>query len=231
MTTTDAEKEFKQWGINLDRFHFILEETGIRMKRKRITVQTETFVDYEDIGSKIIREKSRKLIWLGLSVLFLTFAIGVFLSRINGGKVGKGAEFFHLTVSAVLFLVFLMTRKNILYLAQSDNSNAIEFLDTKRYRQPLDNFIKLLLQRRDAFLIEKYATLDDVLPYSQQYNNLIWLYNLKLLTKEQLLAKIAELDRMDIRKNEPQEVKLAKIIGFKRDEEEDEEEEDEEEDE
>lgn len=96
----------------------------------------------------------------------------------------------------MLFIVFIMTRKQIVYLAQSDNTNAIEFIGSKRYKESLNEFIKKLLAARDKFLLDKYATLDDILPYNQQYNNLVWLYNLKLLNKEQLQSKIDELDAL-----------------------------------
>ena len=79
----------------------------------------------------------------------------------------------------------------------------------------MDDFIKLLLQKRDKFLVEKYTTLDQLLPYDQQYNTLIWLYNLKLLTKEQLKSKIEELDKMVINQKNPGRNDLAKIVGFR----------------
>ena len=118
-------------------------------------------------------------------------------------------------MSLVFFAVFLFTRKNILFLAHADNTNAIEFIGSKRYKDKLDDFIKLLLQKRDKFLVEKYTTLDQLLPYDQQYNTLIWLYKLKLLTKEQLKSKIEELDKIVINQKKPGKNDLAKIVGFR----------------
>jgi hypothetical protein len=109
-----------------------------------------------------------------------------------------------------------MTRKNVLYLAQSDNTNAIEFLAAKRYKDKVDQFIKALLQARDEYLITKYSSLDEFLPYNQQYNNLVWLYNLKLLTKEQLKSKIEELDKIDLHSDKNKKGIPGQIIGFKR---------------
>ena len=207
--------ELKQTDFNLDHFRFNIEENGIRINRKKLSSSTEIFIEYEDVGSKIILEKKRKIFWLILSLVFLSFSIYVFIKRLIGGNVGDGAEIFHLSMSLVFFAVFLFTKKNILFLAHADNTNAIEFIGSKRYKDKLDDFIKLLLQKRDKFLVEKYTTLDQLLPYDQQYNTLIWLYNLKLLTKEQLKSKIEELDKMVINQKNPGRNDLAKIVGFR----------------
>ena len=207
--------EFKQFDTNFDRFKYAIEDTGLRLIKKRIASSSETFVDFEDIGSKIIIEKSRKLLWLIISLLFLVIAISVFVKRLNGGNVGNGAEIFHISTSMFFLIVYLITKRNIIHLTQSDNTNAIEFIGTKRYKKNVDDFIKELLQRRDKYLVDKYSTLNEFLPYDQQYNNLVWLFNLKLLTKEQLNIKINELDKIEFRIVNINNSGLTKIIGSK----------------
>ena len=207
--------EFKQFDTNFDRFKYATEDTGLRLIKKRIASSSETFVDFEDIGSKIIIEKSRKLLWLIISLLFLVIAISVFVKRLNGGNVGNGAEIFHISTSMFFLIVYLITKRNIIHLTQSDNTNAIEFIGTKRYKKNVDDFIKELLQRRDKYLVDKYSTLNEFLPYDQQYNNLVWLFNLKLLTKEQLNIKINDLDKIEFRIVNLTNSGLTKIIGFK----------------
>jgi hypothetical protein len=211
----DTNTEFQQIGLNLDRFRFRIEETGVRVIRKRISSSTYIFIDFEDVGSKVIHEQSRKLVWLIVSLVFFAFAVGVFIKRLGGGKIGEGAEVFHLSVSVVCFAIFLFTKKNVLYLAQADNTGAIEFIATKRYKEKVNAFIETLLQKRDTYLLEKYATIDQFVPYDQQYNALLWLYNRNLLSKEQLQEKIAELDRVDFGGMQIQNGEVAKIIGFR----------------
>jgi len=218
--------ELKQFDTNLDRFHYIIEENGVRLIIKRLASTSDTFVEFEDIGSKIIKENTRKLLWLGLSILFLIIAIAVLIKRMNGGRIGDGAELFHFSVSAIFFIIFLLTKKNVLFLTQADNTNAIEFIATKRHKEKLDSFIKNLLHARDKYLVGKYAQIDEFLPYNQQYNNLVWLYNLKLLTKEELKSKISDLDKLDLETGNDKKSGLTKIVGFKRDDLEDEGEED-----
>jgi len=210
-----AKMEFKQFDTNFDRFNYKIEESGIRLSKKGLASSSVTFVDFEDIGSKIIIEKSRKLIWLILSILFLVIAIAVFVKRLNGGNIGNGAEIFHISTSIFFLFVYLITKKNIIYLTQSDNSNAIEFIGTNQYKKSVDDFIKELMKSRDKYLVDKYSTLNEFLPYDQQYNNLVWLYNLKLLTKEQLNHKINELNNINFKTNNLKSSGLTKIIGFK----------------
>lgn len=206
--------EFKQFDLNFDRLFYKIEATGIRLIKKRISSSTDTFVDFEDIGSKIIIEKSHKLIWLILSIIIIAVAVAVYIKRINGGKVGDGAEIFHLSTSLFFLLVFLITKKNTIYLTQSDNTNGIEFIGTKRYKKKVEEFISELQNRRDSFLISKYSTLNEFLPYDQQYNNLVWLYQLKLLTKEELNLKINELDKIEFKIVNMNNGGLKKITGF-----------------
>ena len=92
--------KLKQFDTNFESYNYIIEESGIRLIKKGITSSSETFVDFEDIGSKIIIEKSHKLLWLLLAVLFLVIATAVFIKRLNGGNIGSGAEIFHITVTA-----------------------------------------------------------------------------------------------------------------------------------
>ena len=53
--------ELKQTDFNLDHFRFNIEENGIRINRKKLSSSTEIFIEYEDVGSKIILEKKRKI--------------------------------------------------------------------------------------------------------------------------------------------------------------------------
>jgi len=211
---TTENMELEQFDLNFNRFKYRIEETGIRLIKKGISSSSDTFVDFEDIGSKVILENTRKLILLFISILFLIAAIGVFIKRFNGGEVEVGAEIFHLAMSAIFFITFLLTKKNILFLAKTDNTNAIEFLGTKRDKKKVEDFINILLRKRDNFIINKYSTLDKFLPYNQQYNNLVWLYNLSLLSKEQLQIKINELDQIDFNNYNSNRSDLLKIVKF-----------------
>ncbi|HTJ49192.1 MAG TPA: DUF4253 domain-containing protein [Cyclobacteriaceae bacterium] len=151
---------FSQFDINFNRFKYTVEESGVRVINKRLFSAAERFVPFEDIGSEIFKEKERKLIWLFISILFLIISLLVFIDRLNGGKVDDGAEIFWLSVSAVFFIIYSFRRKNGLFLFKDDMESGIEFIGTKLYEKRLNQFIKQLLQRRDAYLSNKYSVLD-----------------------------------------------------------------------
>jgi hypothetical protein len=159
---------FNQFDINFTRFRYIVENTGIRVINRRMFSGSERFVRFENIGSEIIKVREKKLAWLIPSVLFLVFALTVFINRINGGKVGGGAEIFHLSISAGFFITYAFTRKNSLFLVKDGQESGIEFIGTKIYEKRLNQFIKQLLQRRDDYLNSKYRvfnglTLDETI--------------------------------------------------------------------
>ena len=206
--------EYKQVDINFKIFKYNVEATGLRVIKKGFGNSSDTLFEFENIGSKIIHQKSRKIVLLIFSILFLGLALLLFFSALSDERIGYIAGIFPLILSSVFFLLYKMTRKNALYIMQEDYSNAIEFIGTKIYQNQLADFIRDLFEVRDKYLIEKYANLTDFLPYAQQYNNLVWLHNLALLSKEQLEEKIKELNEIDARTLNPKKNELEKITGF-----------------
>jgi hypothetical protein len=221
---------YSQFDYNLDRFNFTIESEGLRIRRKRLSESTETFVRFEDIGTKRIKEGAQKWFWLLASMFFIIVTVWVFSRRMKGADIGDGAEIFWLSVSLVLFIVYIITRKRILYIAAEDNTDAIEFVDRKAYSESLEEFIQTLIQRRNEFLMEKYFKIDDLMSYDSQYNNFVWLHSLKLITRDQLAEKVSELDHMNDTRGFRKRGDESKIKGFIRDDY-DEESEDEDEDE
>ena len=208
--------ELKQYDTNFNRRIFKIMEDGVHVTQKGMTSSYEYFVEFEEIGTKTSIQKSRNLIWISLSILLLIICISVFINRINGGKVGNGAEVFHFVSSAIFYLVFILTRKNTFTLLNHDNTSGIDFIGSSRYRNKVDNFINLIHEKRKLYLIEKYTSLNDFMPYEQQYNDLIWLYKIKLLSEEELKSKIQLLNEIDFSSIKENIGKSDRIIGFRK---------------
>lgn len=147
---------FKQLDITLTRYHYLIETNGISITRKTLFSTNKQFIPFEEVGSQILRTRERKLVWLFTSLLFFSFAILVFIRRMNGGRVGNGAEVFWLFIAIIFFIVYALKRKHSLLLIKENETGGIEFIGTKIYRRSVDNFIKELLQRRDTYFINKY---------------------------------------------------------------------------
>ena len=56
--------ELKQVDINFASYQYTIEDTGIRLIKKRLASSSDTFVDFEDVGSKTIKESTRKIIFV-----------------------------------------------------------------------------------------------------------------------------------------------------------------------
>lgn len=149
---------FKQIDINLDRFYFVVEESGITIIKKRLFSVSKRFVPFENIGSETTLYRKRKLGWLIISCLFFLIALSVFISRLKGQNVSDTAETFWITLSAVFFLIYSFSRKNSLFLVKENKESSIEFLATKIHQKRLKQFIIELLLQRDKYLSHKYQT-------------------------------------------------------------------------
>ncbi|GAB3930226.1 hypothetical protein [Mucilaginibacter myungsuensis] len=180
---TKEMMELKQFDLNFDRLHYTIQPSGIRLVNKGMASNSDIFVKFESVGSKVIVENTRNLRWLGWSVLFLVIAIAIFVIRWLGEDVERGAEILYFSISMFLLTIFLLTNKKRVFLAREDNTGAVEFINTKRYRPKVDQFIKVLLLARNTYLIDKYSKMDEYIPYDQQHANLTWLYNLGLMTE------------------------------------------------
>lgn len=183
--------DFRQTDINLTRREFQVQETGVHVSVKGLTESNESFVPFEDIGNDVSRDSSRKLIWIILTVSFLLLAVIMLVKRVSGHKIGEGAEIFYFGASIFSYALHLLTQKKTISLSYS-----ITFSDKKRDREKVQAFIDIILKKRNEYLIKKYATLDKLLPYVEQYDNLVWLYNLNILTRHKLEEKINELESL-----------------------------------
>lgn len=180
-----------QHGFGFTKMEYIIEDDGLRIIRKALGSSSDQKIDYEEIGSKITSAKTSKIIWFYLSSLFclsgivmyyfyVIIAIAIFLSGL----------FF--------FLMFMISKKSSIMLSQQDHSSFIEFIHVAKETEMLRTFLDQLIEKRNMVLKEKYMKLDNLLPFNQQYSNLIWLYELKLISREDLQKKIVELEGMGI---------------------------------
>lgn len=204
--------EFKQSRFIFEKIHYIIEETGIRLKNKKLSSSSDVLIEFELIGTKTMTEKSRSLIWLIISGFFLMVAILVFVGRMGGSKVADTAEIFHLSTCLFFYFIYQLTTKNFIYLVKSDKTFTIEFYGFKKDEKRVYDFIKVLLDKKNEYLIKKYTTFDEFDTYENQYNGLMWLYNNDIISKDELKIKIKDLESVDFK----EDVKNNEIIGFRR---------------
>lgn len=172
---------------------FELTENGLRGRHKGLFYSNEYFVDYDDIGTKVIKETTGRNGWLAAATIALVLATFLYGRRLLGADVGNGAEIFYLLISVVCGTVFALTYKRKFYLVKAGNENAIDFLYNNPSKKELEDFINRLRKRRSEVLEDKYGQINHRLSYEQNYNNLMWLLNNDVIGKEEFDRRKAEL--------------------------------------
>lgn len=204
---------YKQFDFNLERFTYTLEDEGVNIQKRTLSSYSENFRKFEEIGTHRIKEKSRKIGWLITFLFFAAISIIVFIRRIQGAKIGDNAELFWLGIGLVCLAIYMLTKTNYIYLANRDYTGSIEFINRRAYRKSLDDFIKLILEKRKEYLLEEYFELDEFTDTDRHEENLVWLYNQELITKEQLTAKMEELKKINAGEKFNRD---QNVIGFRR---------------
>jgi len=152
---------FNQIDLNLDRFKYSIQSDGILIIKNSLFSSSKRKVRFEDIGSSILRQEEKKLLWLIVSLFFGLLAVLVFARRLSGDKnISDTAELFWLTVSAVFFIVYSFKRKNRIILVKDDSDLNIEFVGLYIYKSRLNRFIDTLQQKRDEYLKIKYPQVE-----------------------------------------------------------------------
>jgi hypothetical protein len=169
---------------------FELTETGIKGHRKTLFGSTEFFVDYNNLGVRILKTKSGSRRWLIAAGVFLLFFVAVLFTNNHA----KSAPAFHILASMICVLVYLLTYKRGYFLVQPGNRNALQFFYDKPSQSELDNFIAAIKEKRNNVLCSQFGKINSLLPYQQNHSNLLWLYNNDALTKEEFDKKLVELD-------------------------------------
>ena len=203
-------EKLTQTGRLFNKKVFELTDTGLRGQQKKLFNSVEYFVDYEDLGVRILRSKTGTNGWLVASTIGFLLTAVVLVSKFTGGDVEPGAEFLYLTVGIVCGLVYWLTYSRTFYLVQQGNKNAIEFIYDNPTKEDLDLFINTLKEKRRTTLDDKYGNINVLLPYEQNYQNILWLFNNDVIDKKEFDNRIHDLNS---KFNRPTETRIGFNFG------------------
>ncbi len=184
--------------IQTDKFFnkrvYELTDIGLKGQLKRLFNSSEYFVDYEDIGVRILKSKTGNTVWLIIAIIGLVLPILLLILRLFGGDVEGGAELLYLTIGLVSGLIYWLTYSKSFYLVQPGNKNAIEFIHNNPSKDELEQFIETLKAKRKKTLEDKYGQLNTLLPYEQNHQNLLWLFNNDVIEKNEFDNRLNDLN-------------------------------------
>ncbi|WP_298237506.1 hypothetical protein [uncultured Algibacter sp.] len=203
--------KFKQYDIKLNKKLFEIEKDGLRVISKTISSHSEDFFEFESIGNIITIEKRRLLIPLFISIMFIGMSTLLFIGQLNGGNYGKGAIAFYYFIGFLFLSVFFFFGKNYLYLSQKNRSTHIQFLNNNPSNKKLRAFIEELQIIKKSRLIEKYGVYDEDKTYNEHRNQLKWLLDNEIISKEEYRIHLEQVERNFY----PEEEGETEPIGYK----------------
>lgn len=189
---------------------FEITENGLKGQDKGLFKNTEYFVNFEDIGVKVLKTKSGGRKWLYATLVFGFLTLIMLIMKIAGGDVGKGSEIFYLCLTFVCGFIYWISSTDSFYLVQQGNKNAIEFFSNKPSKKELNDFIEELKSKRAETLKYKYGQINELLPYELNYNSILWLFNCEAINKVEYDNKMIELNSLF-------KIQSKEKIGFKTD--------------
>lgn len=174
---------------------FTIDETGLHISISSRQNSTEKHIPFENILINRTSQFTHNTTALLIGIVVFVTSIILFISFFRNGNVGMDAGTFWMLVSTGIFIYYYRSRSRKMYLSNSDGSYII-FIYEKKNQNQVDNFINQIIQKRNKYLTEKYTTLNKHLSFASQHDNLNWMLNIKVISKEQFDKSILELNKL-----------------------------------
>jgi hypothetical protein len=192
-TETNLQKTLQQ-KIGRQNTEYVIDDAGLKKVTHAKFGASEFHIPFEQIRTNktFVLEQNKSC--LGLAIFFA----GIFLLTFIMGAmdmVEATALPWWFAISISLFAIYYKSRAHKLYVETNDGK-VIEFTLTKETHLIVTEFVDLMMQERNRYLISKYAQLNKNLEYGSQLENLNWLLNSRAMTKEQYDGKVSELNTL-----------------------------------
>ena len=185
-----------QQNFLFNRKQFVITTEGIHVKSRRFLNNNEYFLNFEDIGLKIIKKRQGKLGWLLGIIAFTALAFAVLVAQLRGSDVEAEAFAVYFGIAAIFTAGYLLTYERLCYLTNNDNSNSIIFLLDRPNQAVFENFLDELKAARKTYLLRKYSNFSRLLSFEQQYNQLQWLYSTSTISTAEYETSLSELNNL-----------------------------------
>ncbi len=142
----------------------------------------EVAISFENINSDLVSEKIAANIFLYFSIFFLVMCSIFFVDMVNGGKSDIVGVSIFLTIGLAILAFYLYTKEEFWKLTLADNQEIYIPKNTPSSLE-VSKFIETLILKRNNYLKDNYAIIDENVDYLSQLENLKWLLNLDAITK------------------------------------------------
>eukprot|EP01012_Entosiphon_sulcatum_P026738 TRINITY_DN32231_c0_g1_i1.p1 TRINITY_DN32231_c0_g1~~TRINITY_DN32231_c0_g1_i1.p1 ORF type:complete len:208 (+),score=14.35 TRINITY_DN32231_c0_g1_i1:192-815(+) len=181
---------------------FLITEKGLEVKHKSLLSSGEYLLPYENVGTRTYKDSRGIYGLLYSSAILGMISVLMYVLRNEGEDVESSASLFYLGLSAILFVLFLITYKRNFYLVKYGNVDPIEFLQHKPSKAEVNAFIETLKTTRNEFLLNKYGKTNLSLNYQQNHQNLAWLSNNEVINNEEFNNMVNKLN-LEMQQQQP----------------------------
>lgn len=188
--------------IKRDKRYFQIVEDGVFVDFETAKNNQKYKVLFTEIKPEVIRDKNSADVVVVMLVFSLLLNVilcmasleNLFELSMSGGKIV-------LMILLLLFsiaIVFFKDRLIVSDIKFIPGEKPLQFLYTKEQSVEVDQFIDAIFKARKQFYVNKYYKIDNILPYSTQKNNIVWLYQNAYITESEAKFILNELETQRI---------------------------------
>jgi|GEM_PF-3759272 len=177
--------------------YFSITDHKVQIREKNLAGEKSVLVPFEEIGRDrlmTLRRRPEMLVLAGLVLIgsllgLYDYAAGVVGSALEGPLEG-------IVGALVLVVSFFISQQRTLVLVNDEQKGLTLFLPLKGEAPATEEFIRMLLKRRDLYLRQQYGHLSHLLDYDLQLNRLTFLYKASVISQAEFTARREKLDAL-----------------------------------
>ena len=187
----DAIKQKK----NFTNRELKIKENKVFYKFGKFGNENEMVIPFENIsGEKVSNETGRTGLLIG-GIITIVISIGLIVLRFFEEDIEKYAELFWLIIGFVLLSIYYITKEKF-WKIKLRNDDYIYLHKSIPNQKSVDDFISVMIEKRDKYLVANYGQINKNLDYENQYQNWKWLLNINAINKKEFEQKEDELNKI-----------------------------------
>ncbi|RYU78009.1 hypothetical protein [Hymenobacter persicinus] len=177
--------------------YFSFTDHKVLIREKSLAGEKSVLVPFEEIGRDRLVALRRKPEFLVVAALvFGGSLLGLYDYLAGSGGSTLEGVLEGIVGAVVLALAFFLTQQRTLILVNDDQKGVVLFLPLKGEAPATEEFIRVLLKKRDLYLRQQYGHLSHLLDYDLQLNRLTFLYKAHVISQAEFTARRDKLDAL-----------------------------------
>lgn len=188
--------------IRRDQRFFQIVEDGVLVDLVAAFQQSKYKVHFNDMRPEVIRQRNAADTLVVLLLFSLLMNIILCLASLeNLFELTLSAGKIVLVVLLSLFALAFVLLKERLVVSDVKTivaNKPLQFLYGHQHQAEVDRFIEEIFEARKQYFVKKLYKVDNILPYSTQRKNIIWLYQNQFITESDARFILKEIETQRI---------------------------------